>query len=140
MNTNATAVQNALNSNLTVPAFNIPYPPMMEPVIRAVRDEDAFAFIAVARIEWEKLGAIGPAVIAGEFREYEDPRHVSLHLDHVPVIDEDDLQVDWEPIFRPRRQYRSHPPRRRDCPRSRPPMRGEAGRGHGPRGRPAAAV
>lgn len=100
MNTNATAVRNALNNNLTVPSFNIPYPPMMEPVIRAVCDEDAFAFIAVARIEWEKLGAISPAVIAGEFHEYEDPRHVSLHLDHVPVIDEDDLQVDWEPIFR----------------------------------------
>ena len=105
MNPNATAVRNALNNNLTVPSFNIPYPPMVEPVIRAVRDEDAFAFIAVARIEWEKLGAISPVVIAEEFREYADPRHVSLHLDHVPVIDEDDLQVNWEPIFRQGIEY-----------------------------------
>ncbi len=93
-------VANALRQGLVVPAFNIPYLPMMEPVIRAVRDEDAFAFIAVARIEWTKLEAGGPAQVAEEFRKHDDPRHVRLHLDHVPVVDEDDAEVEWRAILR----------------------------------------
>ena len=93
-------VINAFRQGLMVPAFNVPYLPMIEPVIRAVADEDAFAFIAVARPEWTKFEAIGPAAVAEEFAKWDDPDHVRLHLDHVPVIDEDGLRVDFVPIFR----------------------------------------
>jgi fructose-bisphosphate aldolase, class II len=100
MTDSAAIVANAFRQGLVVPAFNIPYLPMVEPVIRAVRDQDAFAFIAVARIEWMKLAAGGPTQVAEEFRKYDDPHHVRLHLDHVPVVDEDDAQVEWRPILR----------------------------------------
>ena len=34
-----------------------------------------------------------------EFKKYEQPDYVNIHLDHVPVIDEDNLQVDYLSII-----------------------------------------
>jgi len=93
-------VRNAKQAGLVVPAFNIPYLPMVEPGVRAVRDQDAFALIEVARPEWEKFESKSLKDVFQEFRKYEDPDHVRLHLDHVPVIDEDNLRVDYMPIFK----------------------------------------
>jgi ketose-bisphosphate aldolase len=85
---------------LAIPAFNIPYLPMLEPVVQAVADTDSFALIATARLEWIKFEAGGPAQVAREFARWSKPDYVRLHLDHVPVIDEDNLRVDTLPIFR----------------------------------------
>lgn len=98
-NSTGAIIQRAHNKGLAIPAFNIPYLPMMEPVIQAVTDLDSFALIAVARLEWTKFEAKGPAAIAESFARCQNPNHVRLHLDHVPVIDEDNLQVDTRPIF-----------------------------------------
>lgn len=92
-------IENACNSGLVVPAFNIPYLPMMEPVVKAVAEKDAFALIAVARLEWIKFQSKGIKEIKEEFDKCCDPRHVRLHLDHVPVIDEDNLRVDYMAII-----------------------------------------
>lgn len=92
-------VRRAFELGLMVPAFNIPYLPMMEPVVRAVVDEDSFAFIDVARLEWIKFESGSLAQIAREFTRCADLNHLRLHLDHVPVIDEDDLRTDYAPIF-----------------------------------------
>jgi ketose-bisphosphate aldolase len=94
------AVANALKSGLMIPSFNIPYLPMMEPVVRAVVDTDSFAFVAVARLEWTKFESKGLGPVIEEFRKWERPGYVRLHLDHVPVIDEDQLAVDYEGILR----------------------------------------
>ena len=99
MGTTAAAVLRARTAGLAVPAFNIPYLPMMEPVIRAVVDCDAFALIETARLEWRKFGAGSPATVAEAFARYADLDYVGLHLDHVPAIDEDGLLVDYLPIF-----------------------------------------
>jgi ketose-bisphosphate aldolase len=40
------------------------------------------------------------AAVCEEFRRYADPAYVRLHLDHIPVIDEDGLRVDPLPIIR----------------------------------------
>jgi ketose-bisphosphate aldolase len=85
---------------VAIPAFNIPYLPMVEPVIRAVVDADSFAFIEVARLEWTKFEAKSPAAVMEEFRKWENPEHVRIHLDHVPVIDEDNLRVDYLSIIK----------------------------------------
>ncbi len=98
-NSTGAIIQKAHDEGLAIPAFNIPYLPMMEPVIQAVTDLDSFALIAVARLEWTKFEAKGPAAIAEIFAGCQNPNHVRLHLDHVPVIDEDNLQVDTRPIF-----------------------------------------
>lgn len=82
-----------------IPAFNIPHLPMMEPVIRAVRDADSFALIEVARLEWTKFQAQSLERISEAFAEHADGAPVSLHLDHIPVIDEDGERVDYMSII-----------------------------------------
>jgi fructose/tagatose bisphosphate aldolase len=83
-----------------IPAFNVPYLPMVEPVIRAVVNQDCFAFIEVARLEWIKFEAKSLTAVMAEFMSWNQPDYVRLHLDHVPVIDEDGLKVDYLPIIR----------------------------------------
>jgi ketose-bisphosphate aldolase len=83
-----------------IPAFNIPYLPMMQPVCRAVKDADSFSLIEVARLEIMKFQSKSLAAVAEEFSRWANRDHVRLHLDHVPVIDEDHVRVDYMPIFR----------------------------------------
>ena len=85
----------ARNAGAVVPAFNIPYLPMMAPTVQALRDTNSFGLIAVARLEWVKFEAHSIEAIAKEYRRVGDGRHTRLHLDHVPVIDEDNLRVDF---------------------------------------------
>jgi len=93
-------VKNAWKAGLVVPAFNIPYLPMMEPVVKALRDTEAFGLISVARLEWVKFQARSPRAIYDEYQRVKDERYTRLHLDHVPVIDEDGLRVDYAAIIR----------------------------------------
>lgn len=72
---------------------------MVEPVIRAVADQDSFALIETARLEWIKSESQGLAAVMEELAKWNDPDHVRLHLDHVPVIDEDNQRVDYLPII-----------------------------------------
>jgi ketose-bisphosphate aldolase len=88
-------MSNAHQAGLVIPAFNVPYLPMIEPVIRAVVDQNSFALVEVARLEWIKFESQGLAAVFEEFSRWEQPDHVRLHLDHVPVIDEDNLRVDY---------------------------------------------
>ncbi len=93
-------VNNARKAGVVVPAFNVPYLPMVEPVIRAVVDQDCFALIETARLEWIKFEAQGPAAVMEEFTKWNEPEYVRIHLDHVPVIDEDNQRVDFLSIIR----------------------------------------
>jgi ketose-bisphosphate aldolase len=88
-------IRNASEAGVALPAFNIPYLPMLEPVVRAVVDQNSFALIETARLEWIKFEAGSPEAIAREFFRWQRPEHVRLHLDHVPVIDEDGNRVDY---------------------------------------------
>jgi ketose-bisphosphate aldolase len=72
---------------------------MTEPVIRAVADQDSFALIEVSRIDWMKFGAKSPAAVIDEFNKWVKPDHVRMHLDHVPVIDEDGKRVDYRAVI-----------------------------------------
>ena len=54
-------IQAARQAGVAVPAFNVPYLPMIEPLIRAVVAQDAFALIEVARLEWIKFESHSPA-------------------------------------------------------------------------------
>ena len=93
-------VRNAWGLGKVIPAFNIPYLPMMEPVVRAVVDTDSVALIEVARLEWMKFEAGSPRRVMEEYAKWVDPGHVRIHLDHVPVIDEDGNEVDYLNIMR----------------------------------------
>lgn len=100
MQSTAEIVNRAWQAGIVIPAFNVPHLPMVEPIVRAVIDQDAFALVEVARLEWIKFEAQGPAAVMEEFQKWEEPDYVRIHLDHVPVIDEDSLAVDYLRIIR----------------------------------------
>jgi len=92
-------VERAREEKTVIPAFNIPYLPMMKPIIQAIEDEDSVAMIQVARLEWEKFHSHSLEAVAEEYGKYEKPDFTFLHLDHVPVIDEENKVVDYLPII-----------------------------------------
>lgn len=97
--TTDTLIRRGCERGIVIPAFNIPYLPMMAPVVAALRDTGSFGLIMVARLEWEKFGAGSTKAVRDEYERVKDARHTRLHLDHVPVIDEDSLAVDYERII-----------------------------------------
>jgi ketose-bisphosphate aldolase len=86
----------AWGKKIVIPGFNIPYLPMMEPVIKALHDTDTFGLIMVARLEWIKFKSGSMKAIRDEYEKLGDRNHTRLHLDHIPVIDEDKLPVDFK--------------------------------------------
>jgi ketose-bisphosphate aldolase len=92
----ADLVHRALKAGTVIPGFNIPYLRMMEPVVRALRDTNSFGLIMVARLEWVKFESGSLEAVRDEYERVKDLNHTRLHLDHVPVIDEDDLRVDYK--------------------------------------------
>ena len=84
---------------VAIPGFNIPYLPMMEPVVKALRDTCTVGLIMVARLEWVKFKSGSLKAIRDAYEKVKDDRFTRLHLDHVPVIDEDNLSVDYEQII-----------------------------------------
>ena len=89
----------AHSAGMAIPAFNIPYLPMMAGVVRALRETETFGLVTVARLEWIKFESRSLEAVADEYRRHMDPRYTRLHLDHVPVIDEDQLPVDYLAIL-----------------------------------------
>lgn len=92
-------MQAAWKKGIVIPGFNIPYLPMMEPVTRALKDTGTFGLVMVARLEWVKFKSGSMAKVRDEYEKLKDPLHTRLHLDHVPVIDEDHNVVDFMHII-----------------------------------------
>ena len=92
-------IQRAAHAGTVIPAFNIPYLPMVEPVARALKDCNSVGLIVVARLEWEKFESKSLEAVRDEYEKFKSPAHTRLHLDHVPVIDEDDRRVDYPAII-----------------------------------------
>ncbi|WP_422478936.1 class II fructose-bisphosphate aldolase [Pleomorphochaeta sp. DL1XJH-081] len=88
-------METAYEKHIIIPAFNMPHLPMMKPVVEALREKDAFALIAVARLEWMKFSSKSIEAVAEEYARVGDAAVTRLHLDHVPVIDEDHLEVPY---------------------------------------------
>lgn len=93
-------MKQASQVGVVIPAFNVPYLPMVQPVIQAIVDQNAFALIETARPEWLKFEAKSLNAVFAEFKRWDQPDYVRLHLDHVPVIDEDNLPVDYLGLIR----------------------------------------
>jgi len=92
-------IHSAWNKGIVVPGFNIPYLPMMEPVIKALSDTGTFGLIMVARLEWIKFKSGSVKAIRDEYERLKDVRCTRLHLDHIPVIDEDNQLTEYEKII-----------------------------------------
>ena len=89
----------AAGEHVLVPAFNVAHLPMVEPICRTLAELDTFGLVEVARPDVEKFGAQSFAAVAREYQRLADPHYTRLHLDHVPIIDEDGQRVDWQPII-----------------------------------------
>ncbi len=98
--TNNELMLNAYQNATVIPAFNIPYLPMMAPVAKALENTNAFGFIAVAACEWERFEAKSQEAIFAEYCKCRKERWTRLHQDHVPVIDEDDRRIDYIGILK----------------------------------------
>lgn len=92
-------MQRAYRRHVVVPAFNVAYLPMLEPIVETLRATASFGLVEVARPDIEMFGAVGYAAVADEFTAHADRRFVRLHQDHVPVIDEAQQRVEWQPLI-----------------------------------------
>lgn len=92
-------VERACKAGVVIPAFNIPYLPMVEPVVKALKDTNSFGLVMAARLEWEKFETGSLEALQVEYEKFKLPGHTRLHLDHVPVIDEDNLRVNYLEII-----------------------------------------
>ncbi|QHI68527.1 class II fructose-bisphosphate aldolase [Tichowtungia aerotolerans] len=92
-------MRRACTAGVVIPAFNIPYLPMVEPVVKAIKDTNSVGLVMAARLEWEKFETGSLEALQAEYEKCKLPGHTRLHLDHVPVIDEDDLRVDFMEII-----------------------------------------
>jgi ketose-bisphosphate aldolase len=95
-----TYMKRAYEQGVLVPAFNAAYTEMVKPICDTLKRFGTFGMCEVARPDIEKFGAKGFDVIFREYRKYADPEYVSLHQDHVPVIDEDGEEVDYMSLLR----------------------------------------
>lgn len=90
---------NAGERKRIIPSFNVSYLPMIEPIIRALRDANSFGQIAVSQVDWDQFEAGGPSVAYKEYQKFSDERYTRIHLDHVPVVDEKGCPNDFETII-----------------------------------------
>lgn len=92
-------VRRAWELGLAIPSFNVPHLPMMAPIIRALRDTGTMGQVSVARVEWKRFTCGSLRAVFDEYQRLKDERFTRLHLDHIPVIDEEDARVDFAPLF-----------------------------------------
>lgn len=94
-----TLMLNAVARKRIIPSFNVSYLPMIEPIVRALRDANSFGQIAVSQVDWDQFEAGGPGIACKEYQKFRDERHTRIHLDHVPVVDEHGDPNDFETII-----------------------------------------
>jgi len=92
-------VESARRRHVLVPAFNIAYLPMMSAVADAVAELGIDAMAEVARVEIVRFGARSLRAVAEAYYALPNRARLWLHLDHVPVIDEDGARVDWRAMI-----------------------------------------
>ena len=96
----AEMMRSACEKQILIPAFNIAYLPMTQPVARTLERLGAFGLAEVAMPDVTRFGAKSFDAVAAEYRKEANPEFVALHLDHVPVIDEEHKRLDWEKLIR----------------------------------------
>ena len=68
-------VERARAAGTVVPAFNIPYLPMVEPIVRALQDTDSFGLLTAARLEWVKFETGSLEALWAEYDRFKLSRH-----------------------------------------------------------------
>lgn len=92
-------VTQAYNNRILVPAFNFSYIPMIKPILEILKQTSTFAIGEVALQEIRYFGIKSFQQVAEEYFRLADRKFSRLHLDHIPVIDENGERVDWKPLI-----------------------------------------
>ncbi len=92
-------LQTAFENRIVIPAYNVAHLPMLEAIVRALVETDCFSLIEVSRPDVEKFGAQSFEAVAEEYRRCADRSVTRLHLDHVPVVDEEGRRIDWRSLI-----------------------------------------
>ena len=92
-------MRQAYRQGILIPAFNIAYIPMIKPIVESLKKHRTFGLVEVARPDVEKLGASSFQEVAEKYYVLGERMFTRLHLDHIPVIDEDGEKVDWEHLI-----------------------------------------
>ena len=92
-------MKQAYRQGILIPAFNVAYIPMMKPIVESLREHRTFGLVGVARPDVEKFGAGSFQEVAEKYYALGERIFTRLHLDHIPVIDEDGEKVDWEHLI-----------------------------------------
>lgn len=95
MNRIAMLMKRAYETDVLIPAFNAAYPEMVKPICDTLKKHSTIGMVEVARPDIQKFGAVSFETIFKEHKKYADSDYVTIHQDHVPVIDEDGLEVDY---------------------------------------------
>ncbi len=93
-------MREAYKHRILVPAFNVAYLPMIKPIVDTLKKTHTFGLVEVARPDVEKFGAKSFEEVARNYYALANQQFSRLHLDHIPVIDEDGEKVDWEHLIR----------------------------------------
>lgn len=95
-----TLVEKAWKEGILIPAFNVSYLSMTRVICETLKEMETFGLVEVSRVDVEKFSAISFQKVSEEYYKWADPYYVRLHLDHIPVIDEDGRLVDWERLIK----------------------------------------
>ncbi len=90
----------AREKQLAIPALNVAHLPMAKPIMQALIDTNTFALIEAALVDWTHFGAGSLEAVCNEYDKYKSEKHVRLHLDHIPVIDEKQNKRDYMSIIK----------------------------------------
>jgi ketose-bisphosphate aldolase len=88
-------MKKAYERRILVPAFNAAYPEMVKPICDTLKRLKTFGMLEISRPDITKFGAISFTAMFKEYKKHADPEFVPIHQDHVPVIDEDNIRIDY---------------------------------------------
>ncbi len=88
-------MRNAYEKGILIPAFNAAYHEMVQPICETLKKLKTYGLCEIARPDIEKFGIENFSRAAEFYFKYADPDYMSLHQDHVPVVDEDGYNVDY---------------------------------------------
>jgi len=93
-------MRRAYKNGILIPAFNVAYLPMIKPIVDTLKRMHTFALVEVARPDVERFGAKSFQSVVEEYHKLANRNFSRLHLDHVPVIDEEGRRVDWKGLIK----------------------------------------
>jgi len=95
----AEIMRQAYRHRVLVPAFNIAYISMIKPVVESLKKYRTFGLVEVSRPDVEKFGASSFKEVSQKYYALGERVFTRLHLDHIPVIDEEGEKVNWEELI-----------------------------------------